>query len=243
MRQDIDLTVKYTVTPGGLSDSGSARRMRDATGRRGYLDWMRGLAVLIMIQAHVLDSWTRLDVRGSWQFRWAMIVAGFGAPMFLFLAGVSVALSAGSKVRRTGDRRAAAGAVMRRGVWIFFLAFVFRVQAWILGWRRPARCSRSTSSTSWGRRSWRRRHSGVRSDVRPAVAAFAASALAVSLLTPIVRTTPLLDGLPDPIEAYIRPLRRTVKLLPVPVGGIRVCRRGSRRSPRRARSTAIVNRD
>src|SRR4051794_36006591 len=38
--------------------------------RRGYLDWVRGLAVLIMIQAHVLDSWTRLDARGSWQFSW-----------------------------------------------------------------------------------------------------------------------------------------------------------------------------
>ena len=86
--------------------------MRDATGRRRYLDWMRGIAVLIMIQAHVLDSWTRLDVRGSWQFRWAMIVAGFGAPMFLFLAGVSVVLSAGSKMRRTGDSRAAASAVI-----------------------------------------------------------------------------------------------------------------------------------
>ena len=107
--------------------------MSDAIRRRGYLDWVRGLAVLIMIQAHVLDSWTRLDARGAWQFRWAIIVAGFGAPMFLFLAGTSAALSAGSKERRTGDRRAAARAVMKRGVWIFFLAFVFRVQALILG--------------------------------------------------------------------------------------------------------------
>ena len=28
--------------------------------RRGYLDWIRGIAVLIMIEAHVIDSWTRL---------------------------------------------------------------------------------------------------------------------------------------------------------------------------------------
>src|SRR5215208_6786753 len=111
--------------------------MVEAARRRRYLDWLRGLAVLIMIQAHVLDSWTRLDVRGSWQFAWAMIVAGFGAPIFLFLAGTSLALSAGSKARRSGDAHAAASAVMRRGAWIFLLAFVFRLQAWALGWGPP----------------------------------------------------------------------------------------------------------
>src|SRR4051812_48945008 len=109
--------------------------MKDA--RRGYLDWVRGLAVLVMIQAHVLDSWTRTDVRDTSGFAWAMIVAGFGAPLFLFLAGLSVALSAGSKVRRTGNAPAAAIAVVKRGAWIFLLAFLFRIQAWVLGWGSP----------------------------------------------------------------------------------------------------------
>ena len=59
--------------------------MEETRGRRGYLDWMRGLGVLIMIEAHVLDSWTRLDVRQSRPFVWAMILGGFGAPLFLFL--------------------------------------------------------------------------------------------------------------------------------------------------------------
>ena len=168
---------------------------------------MRGIAVLIMIQAHVLDSWTRLDVRGSWQFRWAMIVAGFGAPLFLFLAGVSVVLSAGSTLRRTGDSRAAASVVIKRGAWIFLLAFIFRLQAWMLGWGPPRSLlkvdilnvmgpSIVAAGALWGAA----RMSGQR------LAAFAASAIAISLLTPIVRATPLLDGLPDPIEAYIRPL-------------------------------------
>ena len=84
--------------------------------RRGYLDWLRGLAVLIMIEAHVIDSWTRVADRGSWQFAWAMILGGFGAPLFLFLAGVSVALSAGSKSRQTNDDPAASAAVMKRGL-------------------------------------------------------------------------------------------------------------------------------
>jgi len=180
--------------------------MSDATRRRGYLDWVRGLAVLIMIQAHVLDSWTRLDARAAWQFRWAIIVAGFGAPMFLFLAGTSVALSAGSKERRTGDRRAAARAVMKRGVWIFFLAFVFRVQSWILGWGQPRTMLRVDILNIMGpsivaaAALW-----GTLRSTRARCLAFAASALGVSLLTPIVRSARILDALPDPMEAYLRP--------------------------------------
>jgi uncharacterized membrane protein len=37
--------------------------MADGRLRRGYLDWLRGLAVLIMIETHVLDSWTRFPDR------------------------------------------------------------------------------------------------------------------------------------------------------------------------------------
>ena len=181
--------------------------MSDAMRRRGYLDWIRGLAVLIMIQAHVLDSWTRLDARGAWQFRWAIIVAGFGAPMFLFLAGTSVALSAGSKQRRLGDRQVAARAVMKRGVWIFFLALVFRVQAWILALGQPRTLLKVDILNIMGPAIvaagalW----AALRS-TRARCFAFAASALGVSLLTPIVRSAPILDALPDPIEAYLRPV-------------------------------------
>ncbi len=32
---------------------------RSFDGRLSYIDWMRGLAILIMIEAHVLDAWTR----------------------------------------------------------------------------------------------------------------------------------------------------------------------------------------
>ena len=52
--------------------------------RRGYLDWIRGIAVLIMIEAHVVDSWTSAPDRFSRAFASAMILGGFGAPLFLF---------------------------------------------------------------------------------------------------------------------------------------------------------------
>jgi uncharacterized membrane protein len=181
--------------------------VQQAIARRRYLDWARGLAVLIMIQAHVLDSWTRIDARGSWQFAWAMIVAGFAAPLFLFLAGVSVALSAGSKFRRTADSRSAASAVVKRGGWVFFLAFLFRLQAWALGWGPPRGMlkvdilnvlgpSIAAAGALWG--------AFVSS--RQRLVGFAASAAAISIVTPIIRATPLLNGLPDALEAYVRPL-------------------------------------
>jgi uncharacterized membrane protein len=175
--------------------------------RRGYLDWLRGLAVLIMIEAHVVDSWTGGADRQSAEFGRAIIVGGMGAPLFLFLAGVSVALSAGSKQRRTGDAHAASRAVVRRGLEIFGLAFLFRVQAWILGWG-PVRSllkvdilnimgpAIMAAAWLWGSA----RTSGRR------YAAFVTATLAMALLTPIVRTTEWIAALPDPIEGYLRPV-------------------------------------
>ena len=29
--------------------------------RRAYVDWARGIAVLVMIEAHTVDAWTRLS--------------------------------------------------------------------------------------------------------------------------------------------------------------------------------------
>ena len=88
--------------------------MTSSAARRTYLDVLRGLAVLIMIEAHVIDSWTTAADRGSRAFGRSLILGGFGAPLFLLLAGVAVALSAGSKARRLGDDRLAARAVEKR---------------------------------------------------------------------------------------------------------------------------------
>ncbi|HEX6975537.1 MAG TPA: acyltransferase [Vicinamibacterales bacterium] len=176
--------------------------------RRGYLDWMRGLAVLIMIEAHVIDSWTRAADRQSWQYGWSTILGGFGAPLFLFLAGVSVALSAASKARRLGDPAAAVSAVVRRGFEIFLLAFVFRVQAWVLGLGAPSGLlkvdilnimgpSIMAAAVLWGWGAERRRRYAI----------YALAMLVTTLITPLVRSTALLDGVPDPLEAYLRPVR------------------------------------
>jgi uncharacterized membrane protein len=181
--------------------------MTDTATRRTYLDVLRGVAVLIMIEAHVIDAWTRVVDRGSTAFKESLILGGFGAPLFLFLAGVAVALSAGSKARRTGDARLAVLAVQRRGLEIFLLAFLFRLQSFVLS-NGPAWTllkvdilnimgpSIVVASALWGLS----RHPAVR------VTLFAAATVVVVWLTPIVRGAAWPAALPGPLEAYLRPV-------------------------------------
>ena len=75
-----------------------------ATGRLGYLDWLRGVTVLVMIQAHAFDAWTRPDEKARLAYGWLMVLGGMAAPAFLFMAGVAVALGAAAHLRR-GRRR------------------------------------------------------------------------------------------------------------------------------------------
>jgi uncharacterized membrane protein len=162
--------------------------------------------VLIMIEAHLVDSWTGEAARGTATFARAMILGGFGAPLFLLLAGVSVSLSAGSKLRRTGDRRGAAVAVMRRGLEIFLLAFLFRLQAWILGWASPRTLLRVDILNIMGpaivicAAIW-----GAGGTPRARALVLLAATLAIAFLTPPAWVTPWLSVLPDPVEAYLRP--------------------------------------
>src|SRR5215218_3483716 len=172
--------------------------------RRVYLDHLRGVAVLLMIAVHLFDSWTRSPDRESSRFSVAMLVGGMGTTLFLTLAGVAVGLSAGSKFRRSGDANAAALAVAARGLEIFALAFVFRLQAWFLGWSHSAMDllkvdvlnimgpSIAAAALLWrigGSTRWR----GLIFGAATALAAF---------VTPAVRSLPP-GWLPEPIFAYV----------------------------------------
>jgi uncharacterized membrane protein len=175
--------------------------------RHAYLDRVRGLAVLIMVEAHVLDSWTRVSDRTHPGFGYAMVLGGLGAPLFLFLAGVAAVLSAESKLRKTGDFGAAWMAPQIRGWQVFGLAFLFRLQSYILSGGFSAASllkvdilnimGPAIAFTAIVGRTVKRQ--GARA------ALFAACAVAIAMLTPIVRITPLLDWLPDPVEWYFRP--------------------------------------
>jgi uncharacterized membrane protein len=175
--------------------------------RHAYLDRVRGFAVLIMIEAHVLDAWTRVADRSHPGFGYAMVMGGFGAPLFLFLAGVALVLSAESKYRKTGDFAASWSAVQKRGWQVFGLAFLFRLQSYVLSGGYSAMSLLKVDilnvmgpaialTAIAGRRARTKNNRAV---------LFAVLAVAISMLTPIVRTTALLDWLPDPLEWYVRP--------------------------------------
>ena len=87
---------------------------------------------MIMITWHLLDSWTRVEDRAHPAFQGLAYAAGTFTALFLFLAGVAVALSAGSKLRRFGSRRQAAALVARRGAEIFAVALLIRLQSIVL---------------------------------------------------------------------------------------------------------------
>jgi len=100
--------------------------------RKLYIDWLRGVAVLLMINWHVVDAWTRDDARSVSLFVPITYLAGWAAPLFLFLAGVAVALAGAAKVSKGATRAAAARALMIRGWQVFAIAHLFRLQSFLL---------------------------------------------------------------------------------------------------------------
>ena len=104
-----------------------------ATKRIAYIDWLRGFACLVMFQTHCYDSWLGGASRDGRFFRWSQLGGTLPAPLFLFLAGVSVALAT-DKLRQKGvSADKIARAMILRGGEIFLLALVFRLQEFLLG--------------------------------------------------------------------------------------------------------------
>jgi uncharacterized membrane protein len=174
--------------------------------RRPYIDYARGLAVLLMIEAHTTDAWTRVRDKGTFAYGVLTILGGFAAPLFLWLAGLGVAMAAASIADRS-SRRNAVDALTRRGLEIFILAFLFRLQAFILSpGSSPVMLFRVdvlnvmgpamvVSALLWP----------LIRDARARTALYAAAATAVALATPVVRASPLVDLLPTWVQWYLRP--------------------------------------
>ncbi len=102
--------------------------------RLGYIDWMRGLACVLMFQTHCYDAWLRpVDRHGDF-LKWSQLGGTLPAPLFLFLAGISVALIA-DKMRRNGAVASQIGwKLIRRGMEILALGLLFRLQEYVIAW-------------------------------------------------------------------------------------------------------------
>jgi uncharacterized membrane protein len=102
--------------------------------RLAYIDWMRGLACVLMIQAHCYDSWLNPEARQTLLYRWSQEFSTLAAPIFLFLSGVSFALvTEGLRQNKRSPSQIFKTALLR-GVEILGLGFLLRVQEFVLGY-------------------------------------------------------------------------------------------------------------
>src|SRR5207248_796997 len=174
-----------------------------------------------MIEAHTVDAWTLGADRDSIGFRNARIVGGFAAPLFLWLAGVALVLAATATLRRTGSRAAAVEAICRRGLEIFILAFLFRLQAFILSPGGDALAlfrvdilnimgpAVAAAALVWG----------LHGTTRSLVVSYGAITAAIAILTPIVRASALVDRLPALVQWYLRPAGEQTTFVAFPWAG------------------------
>jgi uncharacterized membrane protein len=102
--------------------------------RLAHIDWMRGLACVLMFQTHCYDSWLSPEARKSPLFLWSQLGGTLPAPLFIFLSGISFALVT-EKLRGKGAApNEVAKATIRRGAEIFGLGLLFRIQEFALGY-------------------------------------------------------------------------------------------------------------
>jgi uncharacterized membrane protein len=175
--------------------------------RLAYLDWLRGFAVLVMIEAHAVDAWTRTADRARPLYAWALVIGGMGAPLFLFLAGVAVVLAADARARRLDSRELAARSVRARGWRIFLYAYLFRLTCFVLSPGAPLSSLLKVDilnimgpaivGTAW---IWERSRRAM-----PQAWLLAALTIGITMSTPIVRASSWLDPVPHVIQAYLRP--------------------------------------
>jgi uncharacterized membrane protein len=94
--------------------------------RLGYLDWLRGLAVLVMIHTHAFYCWVRPEDRGTRLFGLTRLIGGYPAALFLFLAGLAAALVAEREREKGQPSTEVFRRALRRGFTVLGYAFLFR---------------------------------------------------------------------------------------------------------------------
>jgi uncharacterized membrane protein len=170
-----------------------------------FLDWMRGLAVLIMFECHTFNSFARLDVRSGGPYVLSQFVGGMAAPLFLFMAGMTFGFQMESLERREPNRWRRWLVALRRASYIMAIAFAFRICNWIASMPRPEIAEITKVD--------------ILNSMALAMGAFAAAALfdgkhrvrfalagalAVAVLAPVIESLSW-DGTPRLIVEYLAP--------------------------------------
>ena len=85
------------------------------------IDILRTIAIVLMVVVHFMENLSGAD--------WAP--AGFGAPLFTFLAGISYRLWLNAQEARGRSDSDISKVSIRRGLFLFVLGFAFNVLVWL----------------------------------------------------------------------------------------------------------------
>jgi uncharacterized membrane protein len=116
-----------------VSGGARAQNNRDVNTRLSFLDWTRGIAVVMMLQGHVFHSFNRTDLRGDGPFMLSQFLGGMGPAIFLVLTGITLAFLMDRRERQGLGPLGRWKAALRRAGYLFSLAFLFRLQLWVFG--------------------------------------------------------------------------------------------------------------
>ena len=182
------------------------------TSRLSYIDWLRGLACLLMFQTHCYDSWLRPDLRDSALYHWSQLGGTLPAPLFIFLAGISMALV----TERLREKGIARNTILKqtalRSAEIFALGLLFRLQEYALGykwvpWTDLFRVDvlniLGLSMVFMALLCWLASAEKISAARARSIAAAVIVATAIAMLTPPLWTTHRPRFLPWPLESYI----------------------------------------
>src|SRR5258708_40167819 len=108
--------------------------------RLEYLDWVRGIGAVIMLQGHVFHAFLRPELKTSGAYTLSQFVGGMPPALFLFLTCITLAFLMDSIERKGMAPRARVLQSLRRAGYLLFLAFAFRFQLWgFSGFASPSR--------------------------------------------------------------------------------------------------------
>ncbi len=102
--------------------------------RLAWIDWMRGLACVLMFQTHCYDSWLGGEARKSSFLTWSQLGGTLPAPLFLFLAGISFAYVIDKLIHKNLSAGEITRAMVRHGAEIVAFGLLFRLQEFLIAW-------------------------------------------------------------------------------------------------------------
>ena len=94
-----------------------------------FLDWMRGVAAIIMLQGHTFDAFASPEARQGAAYIFSQFFGGEAAAIFLLLTGVTYGLGMNRRQHLPPLQRVLAA--LKRARYLFLLAVLFRLQSWI----------------------------------------------------------------------------------------------------------------